>query len=611
MRSFTATAKRATRRLIATTAIAATITAIHAAPSEAAVTGPDLVPTSGRLVGLAAENGPAVEKETFQNAVDRRELDAGRKVDILTTQPYSFTNVFPSWREPWMASTGHIPLITWSPGYSPAVADGSKDSVLDARAAGVRSLGTPVFLRYAPSMDKTDPATVGTPAGFIAAWRRAHARFVAGGATNAVWVWCPSAAAWANGTAMSWYPGDAYVDWTCAEGTNTNAPWTPFASLFKPFVDGAAQRYKPQMISFGSVEGAVDQKATWIEWAFKSVASYFPGVKAAVYDDRGASSLSTSPGAASAFSAAVADPALYTAPIVALPGGKLVPAGRGAYLGTYQASTVQATEMANITSLETALGRREDIAHTFYGWTAAFPTWRESWNLQNGRIPMLSWAPPAKSTEVTSGAHDATIRARARGLKALPGKVFLRWFWEMDGSANSTKAVSAPAYVGAFRHIHDLFVQEGATNVAFVWSPNAWGIESGVAQAFYPGDGYVDWIAADGYNWAPKRAGAKWVSFTNTFSAFYAWASARNKPLMIAEVGVMERNAGEKARWLQDMGTSLKINFPKIRAVVYFDEATTSYTDGAMVFPWPHDSTAGSKAAFKAVAALPQLNPVR
>ena len=202
-------AKKIVTRLAAIAVVATTACALQAIPARAATTGPQLVPTSGRLVGLDVDNSQAVDKETFRNAVDRRELDAVRKIDVLTTQPYTFTTAFPSWRETWMASTGHIPSVPWLPGYSPSIANGSKDAILDAHAAGVRSFGKPMFLSYAPSMDKADPAMVASPVSFVAAWRRAHDRFVAAGANSAVWVWCPSAAAWNDGTAMSWYRGAA------------------------------------------------------------------------------------------------------------------------------------------------------------------------------------------------------------------------------------------------------------------------------------------------------------------------------------------------------------------------------------------------------------------
>lgn len=609
MRTATNTVKKAAGRVAAVAAIAMVASTLQlTAPAEAAASGPNLVPAAGRLVGLRADSTNAIDWN-YKNAVDRRELDAGRKLDVLSSPDYASTEWFPTWREQWMAGTGHIPLVNWSSGYSPSVANGSIDWALDARARDIKAFGKPMFLRYGASMDTKDWATIGTPEAFVSAWRRAHDRFAAAGVTNVSWVWCPSQYGWANGTAMRWYPGDAYVDWTCAEGMNWGAPWTPFMNMVQPFVN-LAPWWKPQMVTFGSYEGTPDRKAAWINGAFNNIASSFPNIKAAVYEDRGPSSLWTSDSARSAFNAGVVDPALYRPAPVDLPSGKLVPSGPGAYIGTFQPLTTTAEEMADINALEAGMGRKEDIAHVFYGWSQTFPTWRETWNLQNGRIPLISWT-GTKTTEVTAGWHDNMIRTRARSLKALPGKVFLRWFWEMDDATLDWQTVSAPSYISAWQRIHTIFQQEGAANVAFVWSPNAWGVQIGTAQAFYPGAQYVDWIAADGYNWAPKRPNDPWVSFTNVFSAFYAWAATMNKPLMIPEVGAMERNRWEKSQWLLDMGTSLKVQFPLVRALVYFDHATTSYTDGATVFPWTINSSQDARWAWNAMVWEPHLRPAR
>ena len=41
------------------------------------------------------------------------------------------------------------------------------------------------------------------------------------------------------------------------------------------------------------------------------------------------------------------------------------------------------------------------------------------------------------------------------------------------------------------------------------------------AQPYYPGDQYVDWIGADGYDWAPHKPGAEWESFQELFQDAY------------------------------------------------------------------------------------------
>ncbi|MGH9036274.1 MAG: hypothetical protein ACRD0O_10960, partial [Acidimicrobiia bacterium] len=46
---------------------------------------------------------------------------------------------------------------------------------------------------------------------------------------------------------------------------------------------------------------------------------------------------------------------------------------------------------AATTALEEHLGRKLDINHNFYPWDKEFPTDVERWDLENGRIPMISW----------------------------------------------------------------------------------------------------------------------------------------------------------------------------------------------------------------------------
>ena len=44
---------------------------------------------------------------------------------------------------------------------------------------------------------------------------------------------------------------------------------------------------------------------------------------------------------------------------------------------------------------ERYLGRKIDIVHWFYSWNKTFPSWREPYQIANGRVPMISWAEQA------------------------------------------------------------------------------------------------------------------------------------------------------------------------------------------------------------------------
>ena len=204
---------------------------------------------------------------------------------------------------------------------------------------------------------------------------------------------------------------------------------------------------------------------------------------------------------------------------------------------------------------------------------------------------------------IAGGSFDGLIRDRAAAMRRLGRPVLLRWFWEMDGPRDRPQTISAASFVAAWRHIHHLFAAAGASNVAWVWCPNAVAFSSGAAAPYYPGDGYVDWICADGYNWAPGRRGDRWRTFEEIFDGFYRWGDRRNKPLMIAEFGVQERGSGEKANWLRAAGASLKRRFPRIAAVVYFSSDKR--------YDWWLDSSPDALAAFRAVAADPYFNQRR
>lgn len=281
----------------------------------------------------------------------------------------------------------------------------------------------------------------------------------------------------------------------------------------------------------------------------------------------------------------------------------------GALLGAHvQASDGRVSE-AGFLALEAKLGRTLAIDHYYRPWATTFPDGRERWNFDHGRTPMISWG-KANTGEIARGDHDRLIQIRARAVAALDRPVFLRWFWEMDGKQNGEGPpydVAAPDYIAAWRHIRAIFDAEGAHNVSWVWCPNAWGFTIGKAQAYYPGDDSVDWICADGYNWFPNRPRSRYETFKTVFKAFYDWAAARPKPLMIGEWGAQEMGPGEKARWLVDAGNTLKTDFPNVAAVVYFNH--TGHPNEGNHIDWRVETSPESLVAFSALAQDPYFNP--
>ncbi len=554
-----------------------------------------LVPPTGALLG--AHLAPGGSEIATRSAVEGLESTIGRTLD-LDSHYYAWNEAFPSWKEPWDLSRGRTPLVTWAGQDPVSVLSGGQDDWIRARARALATLGKPVFVRWFPDMDLADASPL-APVLFVAAWRHLHDLFSAEGASNAVWVFCPSAEGFDSGTAPAYYPGDDFVDWVCADGFNwapgqQSAPWRSFQQIFASFHAWGAGTGKPMMIAeTGAQERGAGEKAAWIAAARSQLRDVWKDVRALVYFNDLRSfdwRISTSTSARDAFRQ-LADDQYFNYRSGTLFGAWVQPDGG------WSDAQVRAT----VERLESDLGRRLAINHHFYGWSQGFPTSQETWDLSMGRVPLVTWGWTFTS-QINSGSQDALITSRAEGLKGLSGTVLLRWFAEADTSA-SAGAVGTPSdYISAWRRIHNIFAERGATNVRFVWCPTAWGFKTGDAQKFYPGDAYVDWICADGFNWAPAKPGAYWASFAQIFQPFYDWAATRGKPLMIGETGVQERAPGEKAQWITAARTAIKDRFRQIRAFVYFDSLKQE-TSGA--YDWQVDSTPASYDAFKAMGADP------
>jgi hypothetical protein len=225
-----------------------------------------------------------------------------------------------------------------------------------------------------------------------------------------------------------------------------------------------------------------------------------------------------------------------------------------------------------------------------------------------GSIPMLNWSsmssplsvnePGFSLSKVIHGDFDAYIRAFALGAKQWGHPFFLRFNWEMNGNwfpwsetANGNQPGQSAA---AWRHVHDIFAQVGATNATWVWCPNVPTTNANTdLHELYPGAGYVNWTCLDGYNWGAAHGPTGWNTFDQLFSAPYKQITATiapTKPMLIGEVGSTE-NGGSKATWITDMFHSLANSYPQIRGVLWFD-ARDSGMD------WPIETSQTSIAAF-------------
>ncbi len=264
----------------------------------------------------------------------------------------------------------------------------------------------------------------------------------------------------------------------------------------------------------------------------------------------------------------------------------------GAFVLPDGGDTTHEAVSAAVASREELAGRPYDVAGWYHSWDATLPTAREQANADAGRWSMISWA-PSDTVEVRDGVWDGHITATADRLAAFGEPVLLRWFWEMDATHNSALVHSPAAFIAAWKRVRTIFRERGADAVEFVWCPTAYGFSDWADQRaldYYPGDAHVDWVCADGFNWAPGRADADWRHVDEIFADFHAWAGGRSVPAMVGEFGVLERNPGDKAAWYRTAAARIPTRLPDITLWMAFDTHRRDDHDGSD-YDWRVTST--------------------
>jgi hypothetical protein len=292
----------------------------------------------------------------------------------------------------------------------------------------------------------------------------------------------------------------------------------------------------------------------------------------------------------------------------------------GAWIGKQLTGTEAPWDMNAVASLEQKAGKKLSIVNfsapfancggsscSYYG----FPAGEFNSIRSHGAIPFYSWGsqsipvpanlsePNFQLSDVIEGRHDAYIRAFATAAKKWGHPFFLRVNWEMNGGwfawAEGVNGNKAGEYVAAWRHVHDIFTEVGATNATWVWCPNV--DPEGKLQkqsGLYPGDQYVDWTGLDGYNWGTNPARPdRWRGFDQLYRSTYEQITeqiAPSKPMIISEVGSTEYG-GSKATWIKDMLAKLPTGYPKIRGVLWFEK----FDDG---MDWPLETSPAATSAF-------------
>ncbi|MCK9369027.1 hypothetical protein M0R04_03640 [Candidatus Dojkabacteria bacterium] len=196
---------------------------------------------------------------------------------------------------------------------------------------------------------------------------------------------------------------------------------------------------------------------------------------------------------------------------------------------------------------------------------------------------------------ITDGKHDDYIRQWAKDVKEAEIPIILRFAQEQStpvGSLIWYPWQGDPSrYIAAFRHIHDIFKQESATNLKYMWSPYANWDEA--VMKYYPGNAYVDYVGYTVINHGTDtKKDPTWKSCQIQFVPQYESIDLPNKDVIIVEFGSSE-NGGDKSQWISDC-LYLFQKTPNIVGVVSLEHAQ----DASTITQWRVNTTQKSLNTF-------------
>ncbi len=254
-------------------------------PGDTAPSGPTgiLVPRSGAYLGAYVQPSSYTWQAQIA-AVGSFDNQIGGKLDLIHVY-HPWSDPFPSQADRHFVENGTVLLLTWggTPDTKKIIA-GDYDQMIMTRAEAIKRLRRPILLEFRHEMDRPNLQwAVHGPRDYIRAWDHIRAIFTRAGATNVGWVWCPTGYGFQVGRAQAFYPGNAEVDWVCAD-VYAYSPGQSLQQAMAPFLRWAARTQKPVIIGEFAVNGSPSAWPGWLAAAGRFAKTH-PQVKAMAYFD--------------------------------------------------------------------------------------------------------------------------------------------------------------------------------------------------------------------------------------------------------------------------------------------------------------------------------------
>ena len=318
--------------------------------------------------------------------------------------------------------------------------------------------------------------------------------------------------------------------------------------------------------------------------------------------------------------------------VASAPCGKVLPPAQGVYFGIRPGWDFQmpwyddAVNAANMPQFVALTGRSAAVVAFRTSWhdRLVFPTsevellWREgyvpqlglvNWPVQDYGAPQPALPGPFPNSMIAAGSQDDALRRYADAARDTDVPIEFDYDQEMQAAhpwggrfdGGGSTAFGDPSWPDgpehfrdAYRHLIDIFRQEGATNVTFIFQTNT--IDGGYLPGsywepweqmrfYYPGDDYIDWIGLSAYsepyfNTGPPQTFEHKLLGGNGYEGSYAEITQLSaKPLMINEMGLYHMPSDQaKAQWVEDASQVMQSGeFPRIKGLVWWGDKSGDY----------------------------------
>jgi mannan endo-1,4-beta-mannosidase len=216
-----------------------------------------------------------------------------------------------------------------------------------------------------------------------------------------------------------------------------------------------------------------------------------------------------------------------------------LPAQPTSYIGAYARGVPES--YTPLTSFAADNGVRPNIALYYSGWGETFRSAFAEKAASHHAVTMVQVEPGTTSLRsIAAGFQDKYLRSYANAVGDFGARtgqaVIIGFGHEPNGYWYpwGYRHVSPRLWIAAYRHVVDVFRQQGADNVTWLWTVNVADKAQHIVSPvkWWPGTKYVDWVGLDGYYYTQSQRFAS--LFGPTVKAI---RGLTRDPILISETG--------------------------------------------------------------------------